>query len=108
MKSANKKARSVNHKAVVTRTAGKRRGAAVAKTGTTIAVVIPPLSANSLKEVLWETLNRVRQGDLLPSHGDAIAGVSREILRTVRTQMSIASQAKRALPAGVISFSERG
>lgn len=70
-------------------------------------MVIPPLSANSLKEVLWETLNRVREGDMLPSHGDAIAGVSREILRTVRTQMSIASQAKRALPHEIIKFSER-
>jgi len=44
---------------------------------------------------------------MLPSHGDAIAGVSREILRTVRTQMSIASQAKRALPHEIIKFSER-
>lgn len=107
MKVAKSKARSASHKRASAPMKAKRNGGDLAKAGSAVAVVIPPLSANSLKEVLWETLNRVRQGDLLPSHGDAVAGVSREILRTVRTQMSIASQAKRALPTEIIEFSER-
>jgi len=44
---------------------------------------------------------------MLPSRGDAIAGQAREILRTVKTQMQIASQSRRQIPTEIIEFSEK-
>jgi len=69
--------------------------------------VIRPLTANSLKDVLWETLNDIKTEQMLPSRGDAIAGQAREILRTVKTQMQVAAQSKRPLPMEVVEFSEK-
>lgn len=65
------------------------------------------LSASNLKRELWWTLQDLRNGDIQPGHGDAIASQAREILRTVRTQLMVCSQAKRAVPVDVISFSEK-
>jgi len=69
--------------------------------------VIRPLTANSLKDVLWETLLDIKTEQMLPSRGDAIAGQAREILRTVKTQMQVAAQSKRPLPMEVVEFSEK-
>lgn len=69
--------------------------------------VIGPLSAGSLRNVLWETLNDVRTNQMLPNRADAIASQAREILRTVKTQLQIASAARRGIPEDIISFSER-
>lgn len=69
--------------------------------------VIGPLSASSLRDVLWETLNDVRRNDMLPNRADAIASQAREILRTVKTQLQIASAARRGVPNDIINFSER-
>jgi hypothetical protein len=69
--------------------------------------IVRPLTANSLKEVLWETLIDIKTEQMLPSRGDAIAGQAREILRTVKTQMQIAGQSKRSLPQEIIEFSEK-
>ncbi len=81
---------------------------AVAKTTQTRAVtVIRPLTANSLKDILWETLNDIKTEQMLPSRGDAVAGQAREILRTVKTQMQIAGQSKRPIPMEIIEFSEK-
>jgi hypothetical protein len=81
---------------------------AVAKTERTHAVaVIRPLSASSLKDVLWETLNDIKNEQMLPSRGDAVAGQAREILRTVKTQIQISAQSKRPIPVEVIDFAEK-
>ncbi len=69
--------------------------------------VLGPLTAGSLKNILWETLNDIRTNQMLPNRGDAIASQAREILRTVKTQLQIASAARRGLPADIIDFSER-
>lgn len=69
--------------------------------------VIGPLSASSLRNVLWETLHDIRSNQMLPNRGDAIAAQAREILRTVKTQMQIASAARRGLPEDIVTFSER-
>ena len=65
------------------------------------------LSATSLKNALWETLNAVKSGELQPAPADSIATQAREILRTVKVQLQVSSQAKRSIPADVISFSEK-
>lgn len=66
-----------------------------------------PLTANSLKDVLWETLNDLKTNQMPAASGDAIAAQAREILRTVRTQMQIAGQSKRGLPIEIVEFSEK-
>lgn len=68
--------------------------------------VIRPLSASSLKDVLWETLTDLKQENILPNRADAIAAQSREILRTIKVQLQVAGQAKRGVPQEIIDFSE--
>lgn len=65
------------------------------------------LTADNLKDALWETLNDIKNGTITPASGDSIATQAREILRTVKVQLQIASQTKRAVPAEVIAFSEK-
>ncbi len=76
------------------------------KTATAVAV-IRPLTASSLKEVLWDTLIDLRHENILPNRADAIAAQSREILRTIKTQLQVAGQSKRGVPQEIIDFSER-
>ena len=42
----------------------------------------------------------------MPNRADAIAAQSREILRTVKTQLQVAGQAKRGVPEEIIKFAE--
>lgn len=65
------------------------------------------LTAVNLKDALWETLNDLKGNKIQPSEADAIACQSREILRTVNTQLRITSQSKRSVPAELITFSEK-
>ena len=63
------------------------------------------LNAENLKAALWDTLGRVKDGDMLPSHADAVASQAREILRTVKLELQIASQSKATVPNKVKAFS---
>lgn len=74
-------------------------------TGTAVTI-IRPLTASALKETLWETLTDLRHENILPNRADAIAAQSREILRTIKTQLQIAGQAKRGVPEEIVRFSE--
>jgi hypothetical protein len=65
------------------------------------------LSAENLKEALWETLDAVKVGTMDPGQADAIASQAREILRTTNTQLRIFSQAKRPVSIDVIGFAEK-
>ncbi len=65
------------------------------------------LTAKNLKNALWATLNDVKDGQMQPMQADAIATQSREILRTVNTQLRISSQAKRDISTDVIDFAEK-
>ena len=65
------------------------------------------LNASNLKKELWNTLTELREGTIQPGQGDAIASQAREILRTVRTQLLVTSQAKRAVPADCLQFAEK-
>jgi len=65
------------------------------------------LTAENLKEALWDTLQKLQSGGLQASEGDAIACQAREILRTTNTQLRIAAQSKRNVPTQVIDFSEK-
>lgn len=65
------------------------------------------LTATNLKSVLWKTLNDIRDEHMQPGQGDAIACQAREILRTVKVQLQVASQTNRPVPSEVVGFSEQ-
>lgn len=65
---------------------------------------MPILTAETLKDALWETLQAVKAEKMLPSRADAIASQAREILRTVKTQLQILGQSKQAVPVAIIEF----
>ncbi len=65
-----------------------------------------PLTATTLKESLWGTLNQVKSRKLLPGHADAIASQAREILRTIKIQLAISGHTNRPVPYEVVEFSE--
>lgn len=85
----------------------KRARNAVARETAGAVQVIRPLSASSLKDILWETLTDLKHENILPNRADAIAAQSREILRTIKVQLQVAGQAKRGVPQEIIEFSER-
>lgn len=65
------------------------------------------LTATNLKEALWTTLQEVRRNRKTPAEADSIATQAREILRTVKTQLAIASQSKRPVPTDLLTFTEK-
>ncbi len=64
------------------------------------------LNAVNLKNTLWDTLQGVKAGEITPGSGDVIAAQAREILRTVRTQLAIFTQAGQAVTAELIDFAK--
>lgn len=65
------------------------------------------LSAVNLKQALWETLQAIKEDKMQASQGDAIASQAREILRTVKVQLQVATHTKRSVPVEVIDFAEK-
>lgn len=65
------------------------------------------LSAVSLKNALWETLEAIKADKMQASQGDAIAAQAREILRTVKVQLQVCNHTKRSVPVEVIEFAEK-
>lgn len=65
------------------------------------------LSAVSLKQALWETLNDIKSDKMQPAQGDAIASQAREILRTVKVQLQVCTHTKRSVPLEVVEFAEK-
>lgn len=90
-----------------TKPATRRKNGLVPATRNRAVTMIRPLTASSLKDILWETLNDVKTEQMLPNRADAIAAQSREILRTIKTQLQVSGQAKRGVPREIIEFSER-
>lgn len=105
MKSNGKTARQTKPNSAAARRVKKRNVPARAA-GAAVAI-IRPLSASSLKDILWETLTDLKHENILPNRADAIAAQSREILRTIKVQLQVAGQAKRGVPQDIIEFSER-
>lgn len=64
------------------------------------------LTAVNLKNVLWDTINKVKDNAMTAGNADAVACQAREILRTVRTQLMVSSQSGRSIPTEVVEFSE--
>lgn len=64
------------------------------------------LTATNLKNVLWDTLNKVKDGEMDAGAADSIATQSREIMRTINVQLQVARQTKRQVPMEIVDFSE--
>lgn len=64
------------------------------------------LTAKSLKDVLWTTLNDVKEGNMEAGKADAIASQAREIIRLTKVQLQISTVSKRDVPAEVIAFND--
>ncbi len=85
----------------------KRKTVSVRQAKPSVQTVIRPLTAGSLKDILWETLTDLKHDNIMPNRADSIAAQSREILRTIKVQLQVAGQAKRGVPQDIIDFSER-
>lgn len=64
------------------------------------------LSASALKNTLWDTLLKVKDGQMDSGQADSVATQAREILRTTSVQLRVASQSKRAISKDVLDFAE--
>jgi hypothetical protein len=64
------------------------------------------LSATNLKNILWDTLLKVKSGKIEAGQADAVASQAREILRTTTVQLKVASQTNRVVAKDVIDFAE--
>lgn len=64
------------------------------------------LTANNLKNVLWETLQQVKSGKMDAGQADSVASQAREILRTTTVQLKVAAQSNRTISKDVIAFAE--
>lgn len=66
------------------------------------------LNAINLKTALWETLQKVKSGKMTPGSGDVVAAQAREILRTVRTQLTVFAQSGHGVSDEVVDFAKPG
>lgn len=71
-----------------------------------MATKIDKLTATNLKNVLWDTLNKVKEGTMECGQADAIASQAREIIRTTKVQLQISNQSRREVPIDVVNFNE--
>lgn len=64
------------------------------------------LSANRLKQALWETLEKLQNRSIDVNEAVAISGTAREIIRCTNTQLKIAIYCEKEVPTSVMEFSE--
>lgn len=62
------------------------------------------LTAENLKETLWNTLNQVKSGKLESEEAHAISAQSREIMRVIHAQVLISKVSQKELPKELKSF----
>jgi len=65
---------------------------------------LPKLTAENLKETLWETLHELRDGKIQTKDADAVAGQAREIVRATNIQLRVLNQAKANITAKMVQF----
>jgi hypothetical protein len=64
----------------------------------------PALSAQSLKQTLWDTLNAVKDRTLDPTLANAVSANSREIMRVVKIEVGIAKVTGKKQSASLTGF----
>lgn len=64
------------------------------------------VKAKELKEVLWATLKKLESNTIDVATADAIAQQSREIVRVIKSQQSILTQAKENVTEELIDYAK--
>lgn len=65
------------------------------------------LTGNNLAEMLWETLQAVKAGDVANGQAAAVAELAREINRTRKVQHYISQQAGHPISSKLFDFAEK-
>ena len=65
------------------------------------------LTAETLKQILWQTLQELKNNKCSPEQANAVACQGREILRATKVQLQVSSLTGRDVPKKVINFSEK-
>lgn len=66
------------------------------------------LNAVTLKGELWESLQKIKNGEMEAAKGDAVASQAREILRTIKTQVMILDRSRSEMTKELSSFANPG
>lgn len=64
------------------------------------------MTGPALQDALWDTLEKIRAGDMTPQQGDAIAIQAREITRTMRTRLSVLRAANEVVAGDLVDFAK--
>jgi hypothetical protein len=62
------------------------------------------LTAQNLKNILWDTLKKLKGGTIEVSVADAIASQSREIVRVIKSQQAILQQAHQNVTDDLLEY----
>ena len=65
------------------------------------------LTASNLKNVLWDTLQKLSVGEMDVGEADAIASQSREIVRVIRSQQLVLRQANEKVTEELIEYATK-
>lgn len=65
------------------------------------------LTAKNMKEVLWTTLLKLKNGKMDVAEADAMSSQAREIIKVIKTQQSILSQAGRTVTNDLIEYATK-
>lgn len=65
------------------------------------------LSAKNLKSILWETLQKLKIGNIEVAEADAIAIQCREIIRVIKSQQSIIKQANQTITDELVDYATK-
>lgn len=65
------------------------------------------LNAKNLKSILWETLQKLKIGNIEVAEADAIALQSREIIRVIKSQQSIIKQANQQITEELVDYATK-
>lgn len=66
----------------------------------------PKLSAQNLKQILWETLQGVKAGTVEVGVADAVASQSREIVRVIKSQQTILMHAHENVTQELLDYAK--
>lgn len=64
------------------------------------------VTAKKMKAILWNTLQGLRAGTIEVGTADAIASQSREIVRVIKTQQTILSQAHENITDELLEYAK--
>lgn len=65
------------------------------------------LCASNLKQVLWHTLQALKEGSIDSREASGIATQSREIVRVIKSQQSILQQANKSVTEELVDYATK-